>query len=268
MNYTSNGSGSGTNFTCGNYVAHQYEGNPNPTYSLIVNIIGSGTVSPGSGSYAAGTPITLTANPSAGWNFSGWSGDITGATINGNTITFTLNSNKNITATFQGPYGGSNWSIPGTIEAENYDIGGEGISYHDIDATNSGNTYRNDGVDITQEDGGNVIGWFKNGEWMEYTVNTEGGLYDITIRTGTNLDYQQKIKVYLDDNLLTTIDVPDNGSWDPMVSTTVNNIFIPGGNNQILKIENVNNDFDLNWIQFTKTNSVPEASGPYIFQPP
>jgi hypothetical protein len=47
------------------------------------------------------------------------------------------------------PYGGTPWAIPGTIEAENYDLGGEGVAYHDTDATNNGGVYRTtEGVDL------------------------------------------------------------------------------------------------------------------------
>ena len=31
----------------------------------------------------------------------------------------------------QSPFKGTPWPVPGTIEAENFDEGGEGISYHD-----------------------------------------------------------------------------------------------------------------------------------------
>ena len=33
------------------------------------------------------------------------------------------------------PYGGAPTNVPGIIEAEHYDNGGEGIAYHDVDAT-------------------------------------------------------------------------------------------------------------------------------------
>ena len=38
----------------------------------------------------------------------------------------------------QSPYGGTPWPIPGKIEGEDYDVGGEGVAYHDIDAGNNG----------------------------------------------------------------------------------------------------------------------------------
>ena len=37
----------------------------------------------------------------------------------------------------QSPYGGIAWEIPGQIEAEDFDNGGEGIAYHDATPGNS-----------------------------------------------------------------------------------------------------------------------------------
>lgn len=76
------------------------------------------------------------------------------------------------------PFPGQPVDIPGTVEAENFDIGGEDFTYHDSDETNIPGKYRpTEGVDIYDRLGngyhiGNVIA----GEWYEYSVNvkTEG----------------------------------------------------------------------------------------------
>ena len=39
-------------------------------------------------------------------------------------------------------------AIPGTIQAEDYNLGGEGVAYHDTTAGNEGGAYRHDDVDI------------------------------------------------------------------------------------------------------------------------
>jgi len=40
-------------------------------------------------------------------------------------------------------------ALPGTVNATNYDNGGEGVAYHDTEAANQGGQYRPaDGVDI------------------------------------------------------------------------------------------------------------------------
>jgi hypothetical protein len=87
----------------------------------------------------------------------------------------------------QVPYGGVAWDIPGTIQAENFDVGGEGIAYHDVDASNIGGAYRTGGVDIAGGmDGSSIVGWTKGGEWLEYTVNvTTAGNYTLEARVSS-----------------------------------------------------------------------------------
>ncbi len=65
--------------------------------------------------------------------------------------------------------------IPGTIEAEDFDTGGEGLSYHDMDQKNIAGAYRPDeAVDIYDRNGdGYHIGNALPGEWYEYSVNVE-----------------------------------------------------------------------------------------------
>ena len=47
------------------------------------------------------------------------------------------------------PYSGSPVLLPGTVSADNFDNGGEGVAYHDTDSTNTTGSYRtNVGVDI------------------------------------------------------------------------------------------------------------------------
>jgi len=71
------------------------------TYTLTTSVspAGKGTVSPSSGTYVAGTSVTLTATAASasGYNFSYWSGTDNNA-INPTTVTMT--SNKSVTAYF------------------------------------------------------------------------------------------------------------------------------------------------------------------------
>ena len=70
------------------------------TLSIDVYPTGKGTTSPsvGTHSYAADTPVTVTAYPSSGWDFDYWSGDASGAST---TTTVTMNTNKSVTAHFE-----------------------------------------------------------------------------------------------------------------------------------------------------------------------
>jgi len=92
------GSGSQANYLYSIYATYDPGGTP-PQYTLTTNTVGQGSVAlnPSGGTYDSGTVVTLTATPSSGWQFSGWSGALTGST---NPTTITMDSNKTVTATF------------------------------------------------------------------------------------------------------------------------------------------------------------------------
>ncbi len=71
----------------------------NTVYLLTTNIVGSGSVirNPDAASYVSGVIVGLNAVPASGWSFTGWNGDLTGST---NPISITMDSNKEVTATF------------------------------------------------------------------------------------------------------------------------------------------------------------------------
>jgi pectate lyase len=67
------------------------------TFSITASALGQGSVSPASGTYTLGQSVTLTATPSVGWQFAGWSGDTTTTT---NPLTFRVKNSKALRATF------------------------------------------------------------------------------------------------------------------------------------------------------------------------
>jgi uncharacterized repeat protein (TIGR02543 family) len=77
-------------------------GGTTTTYTLTTSSApaagGSVSSSPSAASYNAGTSVTLTATPAAGYTFTGWSGDATGTSAS---ITVTMDANKTVTANFQ-----------------------------------------------------------------------------------------------------------------------------------------------------------------------
>ncbi|MBX0291844.1 cellulase family glycosylhydrolase [Hymenobacter sp. HSC-4F20] len=87
-------------------------------------------------------------------------------------------------------------TIPGTIAATDYDLGRDGVAYHDdfsartdyrdLTPTNQGGAYRNDGVDInTSKDAGNgfAVSKLAAGEWLAYTVTiATPGTYTAELR--------------------------------------------------------------------------------------
>lgn len=70
-----------------------------PSHTLAIDIIGGGTVNkdPDQAAYIPGTQVTLTAVPAAGYEFTGWSGDLVSTD---NPVTVVMDSSKAITASF------------------------------------------------------------------------------------------------------------------------------------------------------------------------
>ena len=83
-------------------------------------------------------------------------------------------------------------TLPGIVEAENFDNGGEGLTFHDSDSNDEGGAnYRtdNEGMDIVKSNGRYVIGYTAANEWTEYSVNvTEAGKYsyEATVSSGVS----------------------------------------------------------------------------------
>src|SRR5436309_13463716 len=71
------------------------------------------------------------------------------------------------------PFKGTPFAVPGSFEAEDFDLGGEGVAYHDLTPGNAGGVYRPyEDVDLYSPDGiGYAINNFQTGEWMNYTIN-------------------------------------------------------------------------------------------------
>ncbi len=114
-------------------------------------------------------------------------------------------------------------NLPGVMQIEDFDKGGEGLSFHDSDSKNEGDAnYRTDGggVDLVKGNGGTAIGYTASGEWLEYTVNVKtGGKYkcEATVSSGTT-GSGFSISLREGDALtkLVTMSVPQtaNNSWD------------------------------------------------------
>jgi len=129
------------------------------------------------------------------------------------------------------------WTVPGKIEGENFDKGGEGVAYHDEDPTNVSNYYRESGVDIdTDLAGGWAVAWIRSGEWLSYTVNvTTPGAYDVTFRVanvGTGSTFRLESNGV---NKTGSIQVPNTGGWYTYADLVKTNISLQPGR-QVLRI--------------------------------
>ncbi|MBQ4822716.1 glycoside hydrolase family 19 protein [Aquimarina sp. MMG016] len=153
----------------------------------------------------------------------------------------------------QSPYIGSPINIPGKIEAENYDLGGQSIAFNDLTNTNQGGAYRNDAVDIeVSSEGGYNVGWIKNGEWLEYTVNVQATkTYTLESRVAA-ITSGRKFHIEVDgQNISGQINVPNTEGWQNWQTVTTNVTLNQG--EQVIRIVMDSDDFNLDYLVFSNS---------------
>ncbi|WP_380677799.1 carbohydrate-binding protein [Salinigranum sp. GCM10025319] len=158
----------------------------------------------------------------------------------------------------QAPMGGAAWNATQRVEAEDYDVGGEGVAYHDTDETNHGGAYRKDGVDIQatdDDDGGYNVGWTRPDEWLEYTVDIEAGTYDFRARLAS-LDGGGALRVSLDGTSLGRIDVPATGDYQTYETAVLQDVTVPSSGEQVLRLDVEGGYFTINWVRFARLEPI------------
>jgi len=95
------------------------------------------------------------------------------------------------------------------IEAENYNPGGEGVGYHDLDNRRQGNydNGRGEAVDLSRvdesearlSDGPATVSYVRAGEWLAYDINVpEAGTYQFEIRSARAPAGESRIHLEVD----------------------------------------------------------------------
>jgi phosphatidylserine/phosphatidylglycerophosphate/cardiolipin synthase-like enzyme/predicted Rdx family selenoprotein len=171
-----------------------------------------------------------------------------------------------------GPFSGGNpASLPGTLEAENFDNGGSGVAYRDNTAGNSGGQYRSTDVDVegTSDTGGGYdVGWITAGEWLNYTVNvTTAGTYTIEARvasSGVGGTFHIEVNGVDKTGPMT---VPNTGGWQSWTTISKSNVSLSAGAQVWRVVFDTNGGTgaigNLNYLRLTTATSLPVTSTPY-----
>ncbi|MBO6575935.1 MAG: cellulase family glycosylhydrolase [Rhodothermales bacterium] len=167
-----------------------------------------------------------------------------------------------IAPTARAPFFGTPHVIPGVIEAEDYDEGGQGLTYFDTTPDNIPGGYREGGVDIEPATGGGWhVAYVESGEWLEYTVDVQqGGPYDITARSAS-LSGRGRFRVQVGDSVSTLIRAPRTNDWQVFedVQATIN--LVPG--EQVMRLEMLlAQPFNVDRLTFTPAGATSVEDGP------
>ncbi|HEX5222752.1 MAG TPA: carbohydrate-binding protein [Verrucomicrobiae bacterium] len=156
-------------------------------------------------------------------------------------------------------------SVPGLIFAADYDLGRMGEAYFDRSTNNphnSGDSYRNDAIDIESCSDvaptiGFHVGWIEAGDWIKYSVTSlAGGACAFSARVAAA---SAGGSFYLEvggSNVTGLIDVPATGGWQSW-TTLPARIFTNTSPMTSFKLVMVAGGFNLNWVRFDSV--VPTA---------
>ena len=175
----------------------------------------------------------------------------------------------------QGPYNGVVHPIPGVIEAEEFDVGGNNSAYYDntpgSEVSPVVNFRTDEDVDIeacTDQGGGYNIGYGIAGEWLEYSSNVvKTGLYDLDLRIACDGD-GRTISIEANGVVVTAdVVVPNTGGWQVWQTITVKDVELTEGE-QIIRVVIGDVDYvNLNYIEFralvTGVNDVSHSVAVY-----
>jgi GH35 family endo-1,4-beta-xylanase len=149
------------------------------------------------------------------------------------------------------PFSGTPINIPGRVQAENYNNGGQGVAYNDTDSSNNGGQYRSDGVDIeyaADSGGGENVGWIESGEWLKYTVNVgTAGNYKFDFRVAAEPN-GGTFYIEVDGNNVTgNVVISSTGGWQSWATYQNTGIYLSAGQH-VIRVVVVNGGFNLNYI--------------------
>jgi uncharacterized protein involved in high-affinity Fe2+ transport len=159
--------------------------------------------------------------------------------------------------TTEAPYGGTAAAVPGTVQAENYDTGGQGVAYNVTSVNGTANAYRSDGVDLeatTDTGGGYDLGWTAATQWFKYTVNVAtAGTYTVGLRLASPNAVADGLHIdnSAGTNLSGNVNVPATGGYQDWTTVTAT-VTLPAGT-QTLTVDQDNAGWNINYLTFSST---------------
>jgi lysophospholipase L1-like esterase len=238
------------------------------TYTVSFRVAADAAVGTSAGSFHLQTPSGT--NPSGSIGVPGTGGWQTWATI---TASVTLPAGQQVIEVFEdtggynldymtfasgeAPFGGTPAPIPGTVQNENYDTGGQGVAYSVSSINGSDDGYRSDGVDLettTDTGGGLDLGWTSAGQWFRYTVNVaSAAAYTVSFRVAADAAVGTSagsfhLQSSAGANLSGSISVPGTGGWQTWTTITAS-VTLPAGE-QVIELFEDTGGYNLDYMTF------------------
>jgi hypothetical protein len=142
-----------------------------------------------------------------------------------------------------------------TIQAEDYNAGGEGVGYHDLDVGDLGA-----GPDLeatSDTGGGSNVGYAFAGEWLKYTVTVAAtGFYAFDFRVSSDGD-GGTFHLEVDGvNVTGSLTIPDTNDWQSFVTISKSAVPMTSGSHVLTLAMDTNSATtavgNFNWFAFTQ----------------
>ena len=158
-----------------------------------------------------------------------------------------------------------------TVDASNYDNGGQGIAYNDTPGLSGGTNGGRAGSDVEATTLGDV-GWINSGEWLEYTINVpQDGVYDLDLLLATNggTGRSATADFYLADAATSYVSSgpvanPVTGGWTTFLNRSADGIALQAGV-QVVRITFEGGSQDIRSFTLTQVstplNQAPTTTG-------
>ena len=161
-------------------------------------------------------------------------------------------------------FGGTPASIPGIVEAENFDEGNQDSTYGnssvsssaEVDKDYRGSDYSN--IGIVNSGTGKAIGYTSADQWMEYTVNVaEDGEYDI-VASVSNGSGAGKLNLAIDGKQIASLSFTGTSNdWDAYEDATGKATLTKG--QHVLRITIANDNTNVDYVKFSKEGGDPQS---------
>ena len=150
-------------------------------------------------------------------------------------------------------------SLPGTIQAEDFDDGISSVAYWDNSQGNAGGQYRSTNVDIEAcSEGGYDVGWAYPGEWLNYTVSVAAsGTYTLDLRVATATSGSLHV-TFNGTDVTGTVSVPYTGGWQSW--TTIRKTVNLSAGTQAMRVIFDGGNVNLNYVTVTAASSGSSGS--------
>ncbi|CDN43790.1 glycoside hydrolase family 3 N-terminal domain-containing protein [Paenibacillus sp. P22] len=137
--------------------------------------------------------------------------------------------------------------VPGVVQAEDYSA---------MSAPGAVQT------ETTQDEGGGKnVGYIDAGDWLQYEVNAQSGLYDVEVRYASWGD-SSGVKI-LDGTAkeLGSVKLPKINSYQDWGTAVLHGVPIAAEGRQSLRILFTGGSMNLNWLKFSRTGDAPADGG-------